>query len=275
MDKAKKTSSIWARIVLVVILLVIGAIYAVNISKEYPKKTAYDSAVSAMRQGDYEAAVPLFKALGEYQNAVPYMYYCEAQVYAGNGDYRKADTSLFRMTWKRKLADDDYPSGYDDLSKVVSAESAKLYEEDRRREKEAYEKRVREGIPFVGMSEKDISNTILGAPSPKIEHNSEWVKGVRESANLYRWIVDNKRIFSARCLDGKVVGVWDFRDNPWLESTPRPASGKKKAAYSADEDDDDYGIRDYADPEDFYEDYYDEFDSYEEAEDYYYDHGGW
>ena len=42
-----------------------------------------------------------------------------------------------------------------------------------------------------------------------------------------------------------------------------------------EEEDDPYGVRDYADPEDFYYDYYDEFDDYEEAEEFYYDYGGW
>ena len=36
-----------------------------------------------------------------------------------------------------------------------------------------------------------------------------------------------------------------------------------------------YGVSDYADPEDFYYDYYEDFDSYEDAEDYYYENGGW
>ena len=39
--------------------------------------------------------------------------------------------------------------------------------------------------------------------------------------------------------------------------------------------DDPYLARDYSDPEDFYEDMYDEFYDYEEAEDYYYEYGGY
>ena len=39
--------------------------------------------------------------------------------------------------------------------------------------------------------------------------------------------------------------------------------------------DDPFLAGDYSDPEEFYEDYMDEFDDYEEAEEYYYDNGGW
>lgn len=39
--------------------------------------------------------------------------------------------------------------------------------------------------------------------------------------------------------------------------------------------DDPFEAHEYGDPEDFYEDWGDNFDDYEEAEEYYYEHGGW
>lgn len=39
--------------------------------------------------------------------------------------------------------------------------------------------------------------------------------------------------------------------------------------------DDPFEAHEYGDPEDFYEDCGDNFDDYEEAEEYYYEHGGW
>ena len=39
--------------------------------------------------------------------------------------------------------------------------------------------------------------------------------------------------------------------------------------------DDPFEAREYGDPEDFYEDWGDNFDDYDEAEEYYYEHGGW
>ena len=40
-------------------------------------------------------------------------------------------------------------------------------------------------------------------------------------------------------------------------------------------EDDPFEAREYGSPEDFYEDYGDNFDDFEEAEEYYYEHGGW
>ena len=124
------------------------------------------------------------------------------------------------------------------------------------------------------MEESDIGRTILGAPSPKVEHNSETVNGKFLTANLYRWYEGTNRIFDARCLQGKVTQVWDYRDRPIPSPTKKPAT-KSNAASTENHEDEDYDIPDYANAEDFYDDYRDEFDSFEEAEDFFYDHGGW
>lgn len=61
-------------------------------------------------------------------------------------------------------------------------------------------------------------------------------------------------------------------------STTEPAETTTQKKYSyrrpsyQKEDKGDYNPQDYYDPEDFYDDYYDDFADYEEAEDYYYDH---
>ena len=48
---------------------------------------------------------------------------------------------------------------------------------------------------------------------------------------------------------------------------PTPKPQKKKSAYEI--------VQSYTDFDDFYEDYFDDFYDEEEAEDFYYDHGGW
>ena len=53
------------------------------------------------------------------------------------------------------------------------------------------------------------------------------------------------------------------------------SSGKSSTTRKpASEDPDPLNVQDYRDPEDFYEDHYDDFFDYEDAEDYYRDHGG-
>ncbi len=54
--------------------------------------------------------------------------------------------------------------------------------------------------------------------------------------------------------------------------TPKPRSTSKTKRKYVEEDD--YDISEYSNPDDFYDDNYDNFFDYEDAEDYWYDHGG-
>ena len=117
-------------------------------------------------------------------------------------------------------------------------------------------------LPYVGMSESMISKTSLGAPREKVRHNTEMISGNVYQANLYDFVKDGKCIFTARCIQGKVTQVWDMRDDPqtfMFNETYYPPE---------------INVDDFGDPEDFYDEYRDDFLSYEDAEDYYYAHGG-
>ena len=117
--------------------------------------------------------------------------------------------------------------------------------------------------PYVGMHESMISRTSLGQPNDNVRHNTEMVNGQVQYANLYDFTEDGRCIFTARCLNNKVIQIWDYRDQP----RPKP----RGEVFSSR---DDFRIEDFTDPEDFYDWYYDDFVDYEEAEDYYYEHGG-
>ena len=122
------------------------------------------------------------------------------------------------------------------------------------------------GVPFVGMSENDINRTSLGAPSSEIRHNKECINGKQYTANLYDFYKGSSKVFTARCVQGKVTDVWDHRDAPIPKSSRLSTSGSTKKEL------DPYDASDYSDPEDFYYDYYDDFWDYEEAEDYWYEY---
>ena len=117
-------------------------------------------------------------------------------------------------------------------------------------------------LPYVGMSESMISKTSLGAPRDKVRHNTEMINGNVYHANLYDFVKNGKCIFTARCINGTVTQVWDMRDDPQtfiFNETYYPPE---------------INVDDFKDPEDFYDEYHDDFLSYEDAEDYYYAHGG-
>ena len=115
------------------------------------------------------------------------------------------------------------------------------------------------------MSESEIKNTSLGAPSSNVRHNSEMIKGERYIANLYDFKSGNKTIFTARCVKGRVTEVWDHRSDPVVPYTPKKNTKSKS-------DDDPYDVNDYSNAEDFYYDHYDDFFDYYDAEDYYNEH---
>lgn len=131
------------------------------------------------------------------------------------------------------------------------------------RQQQEYENKIVNGVPYVGMSESRIGDTSLGKPSNKVRHNTEMISGEVYTANLYDFYQNGKRIFTARCVRGRVTEVWDERNS--VSSSYTPKSGKSSTGPS---------VESFSHPEDFYDWYWDDFFDYEDAEDYYYEHGG-
>ena len=117
------------------------------------------------------------------------------------------------------------------------------------------EEKVRTGVPFVGMPEREIANTILGAPQYPIKHNRECVNGLQYECNLYRFCSEGRMIFSARCMEGYVINVWDLRNEPPMVIDYSKPSGNDR-----------YNASSYSNEEDFYYENYDDFTDYDEAE---------
>lgn len=126
-------------------------------------------------------------------------------------------------------------------------------------------RRSREGIPYVGVSESYISMTSLGAPSSDVRHNYECISGEQYLANLYDYKENGHTIFTARCVQSKVIQVWDNRGQDTSRPAYRPSTSSKS-------DDDPYDVNDYHHAEDFYYDHYDDFFDYYDAEDYFNKH---
>ena len=58
------------------------------------------------------------------------------------------------------------------------------------------------------------------------------------------------------------------RPTPTPTPTRKPSTGGYSYRSHHNDDEDEYGVRDYNDAEDFYDDHYDDFDDFEDAEDY-------
>lgn len=132
----------------------------------------------------------------------------------------------------------------------------------------AYRKSEAIDVPYVGMSESKISDTLLGTPSSKVRHNYEVKNGEQLLANLYDFYKDGACVFTARCVQGSVTQVWDKRDDP----VKPHKSYSSKSRSSKSQKSDPFSATDYVDADDFYYDHYDDFYDYEDAEDYYNEH---
>lgn len=233
-------------------------------------EASYAQAEALVQGGEYSEALSVLEGLDDsYRNVKFLRYYSSAHINYDQGNLYRADDDLFQCD--RSMASDEaMPEGYEEFRAKVAAESAAYAEEQLQKMREEYREKVRTGVPFVGMSESDIANTSLGAPSSKVGHNLEWVHGERVTTNLYYFYENKRMIFSARCYFGSVKEVWDHRNEP-------PALNMyylRKSSQQQKDEDDPFNAKGYLFPEDFYVDHLDDFYDFEDAEDYYYDHGG-
>lgn len=241
----------------------------------------YNNAVDLIKSGEYESALgELTKANGD---ETPY----EDRLFDEKENSYKDSSFLYAYALARiehnsdnrgmlmiKIRLDFIPENYNgELSEEIKNFKALfeieynefLEEEKIKAEKEREEEllreeeRIKNSVPYVGMSESRIDDTILGKSS-EMFHNSEIRNGKRLQANVYRFKTNEGVIFVARCIDGYVDSVSDHRNSPY---------GKVKHSAIPEEE---FNVNDYYDAEDFYEDYYDDFYEYEEAEEYFNEH---
>lgn len=123
-------------------------------------------------------------------------------------------------------------------------------------------------VPYVGMSEDDIHSTELGTCTDIIHNSSTKIKdkdGHPRTQTVYRFHKNGQWIYSAICLDRKVIEVSDYRNDPKPNSS---SVGSWKPQSESDR----YDIDRYSNAEDFYDDNIADFFSYEDAETYFNDH---
>ena len=131
----------------------------------------------------------------------------------------------------------------------------------------SYLQSLAKSLPYVDMSEKYINDTVLGKPSSTVRHNREMINGQSLVANLYDYTRNGYVIFTARCINGEVYQVFDHRSDPYKQSSGSSSSSSKKSSSSTKKSDP-FHASDYAHPDGFYYDNYDDFWDYEDAEDY-------
>jgi len=247
--------------IIVLFIIIIGFV-SKNVYDAQQVMTVYEDAVNLILEECYEDACKKLESIAEkqYKDTEALIAYCEANIAYMDGNIRNAYWDSYSLNFRYQTS--VQKEKIDGFIEKVEQEYDEYLEQQRIEEEKAYEKKITSGVPFVGMSEKDINRTSLGTPSSEIRHNMECINGEQYKANLYDFYKDSNKVFVARCVQGKVTEVWDCRDNPIAHSA------KSYTSNSTTKESDPYDASDYSDPEDFYYDYYDDFWDYEEAEDY-------
>lgn len=242
-------------------------IFAVILFPEISRQYEYNQAENLIAREEYNEALSKLEKIEKrnIKDTKSLMLFCEAQIKYSYGDieetYYKLKNLSFNYQTKEQL------KKIDTFKKNVEKEYEKYINEEAKKESEKRKNEIKNGVPFVGMSESEIGHTSLGKPSSEVRHNKQMVSGKVYTANLYDFKVGTKTIFTVRCVQGKVTEVWDKRNEQ--KSTYIPSTKKKT---KRKKNDDPYNAKDYYDAEDFYDDYEDEFYDFEEAEEYYNEH---
>ena len=268
--------------IITAIIVILGAISTFWYIDYKTTEEAYIQSIEYIKNGEYDSAIKQLDIANKEECDKEDFYY-DVKYDKSASAYYKDSTYLYTYSFAMSEYNTSKSMNYidrylelipDNYNKTLSGEinafkekfgneyEEYLLEQARKREFEE-DKKIRSSVPFVGMSESRINDTILGT-NYEIVHNSEYIKGEKVRANIYRFKKGNGIIFVARCLQGKVVKVIDYRDDPWVIPSSSSSSYKSKS-----NDDDPYNVNDYSTPEDFYDDNYDDFWDYEEAEDYY------
>lgn len=261
-------------------LILIGALVAAvsiaavrYIVRRVRNEPDYSAAEEHIEQQRYRQALEHLDSLEDsgYKSARALRDYCMAHLDYAQGDVEKA---YHEMIWV-----DDYIYDLSYLSdaqleetrafrKQLKNEAIGYRVEQLVREKEEAKARLRNRVPYPGMSEDDIAFTSLGSPNPGVSHDYETFRGEQFKVNRYTFTHKNRIIFEATCARGMVIRVSDLRDSAALPS--RAPAAPKPEADNAEEDP--FHARDFIDAEDFYDEYYDDFYDFEDAEDYFYEH---
>lgn len=259
-------------------IIIVVAIALIAIGKitydQYQIKTTYEKAINEISNADYISAVITLRSIEEekYRDTESWITYCEAHILYDEGKidtaHRLADSLDFKyQTAEQQEETDTF------ISKLEQKYDGYL-EKKKAEEKRAYEAKIRTGVPFVGMSEHDITKTSLGVPSPDVRHNNECINGEQYTANLYDFYNGSNIVFTARCVQGKVTNVWDYRDDPVSTSSKanklQSSTSSSNPYKSYDE-----GYEDVYYDEDYDWDRYWEDDEYADGVDDAMEDGGW
>ncbi|MCD7882610.1 MAG: hypothetical protein LUI87_02710 [Lachnospiraceae bacterium] len=292
MKKTLKRNVIICLVLVVVLAGGLLSIWRKDRQREAEVRADYEEAMDLIEQKLYEDAYELLEQVSEKRNEYletdELISLCQAHLSYDDGDLESAYNALDSLSLDtvssviqtelesfREQLQEEYDIYLEEkaIAESEALEQAKKEKEEKlAAQRQAYLENLSKQLPYVGMYESYIGDTVLGEPSSTVRHNTEMINGQRYTANLYDFKSGGTTIFTARCVQGKVIQVWDKRDQVSSgSSSSSSGSGSSSGKSSGSSSSDQYHASDYDDPEEFYYDHYDDFDGYEDAEVYWED----
>ena len=202
-------------------------------------------------------------------------YYHRAQTLI---DLELYDEAYYQLAHLRKIKEKYkvvYYS-YDEINSLIQMTLDKDKEQD---EEERILSSLKGSPPHVGLNEKYIDKTMYGSPSSDIRHDTEIIDGIEYTTNIYDFIENDEVVLTVRCANNEVIEVIDYTKSTSTstsinqkENSSKKSQSSSQSRYSnqskSTSNKDRYNVYDYDNPEDFYEDNYDDFDGYDDAETY-------
>lgn len=287
----KKSNKIIAIILSIIIFIPCG----IALSKE----ACYQYSIHLIKNGEYKKAERFLYKFNDfygYDSLFDYLY-IDSGPYKPKNFYRNSKYLYLYSYAKYYYETDSFDNAYDYIMQIYDnydGEFSSEIKSDKEVFKKAYKKYIDKKVeyyksqpdfkfsyPYYAMYEGLINSTILGASDEHI------TKG---NITTYYWY-DNYGNTKATiiCANGRVNKIIPYsmskegqatikhNEEEYLKKRTKEQEMERIRKSYSNYDynwslDDPYEINTYDDPEDFYDDWYDDFDDYDDAEDYYYDH---
>lgn len=235
---------------------------------------SYTSAVENIHEGEFARALKTLSRLPEdYRNTKPLTAFCRARIALDEGDpalsKQLMGPGLFHNASNRLRSPERYEIPDEFAAYYTDWEAAREALRTPTPVPTPMPTPTIAPMPMFYMDEADIGKTAWGEPDEMVVEIAPWHPEGEppKQTHVYHFYQDGKLALTVRCEDGKVWYVID-------ELHPTPIPVKIPRARKTEVEEDPYNVSDYSNAEDFYDENYDEFPGYEDAETYYNDHGG-
>lgn len=191
--------------------------------EECQREQDYQDGIAAIEAGDYMLAKDLLRPLREEES------YPDAKMlymYALLKDDKESDAALLNRHYDTSGYDEDYDGLYAAELSVLVQEIEEEYEANKKAKEARKEKQQKEYyasiLPFEGMDEEHISDTMVGAYDDKsYTLDAETYK---ITSRVYSWYAENTEIVVLKvvCKDREVYSVKKYHENAYwhLDGTP-------------------------------------------------------